>query len=138
GPTVTHSYDALPDATARAKIAASGAGTGPADVWHRMGDCGYLDEFGRLWFCGRAAERVEAPGGPLFTEQVEPIFNRHPSVRRAALFRRGQRPQQRHALDVDLRAHGPARYSAQRRALWRELGEVARNHPLGGRSTPFY
>ena len=53
GPTVTPSYHRCPEATAAAKIEDdSGA------LWHRMGDLGYLDDKGRLWFCGRVAERV--------------------------------------------------------------------------------
>ncbi len=64
GPTATRVYDALPEATAAAKI-------GSTPVWHRMGDAGYVDASGRLWFCGRIAERVRAgipqppPGGAL-------------------------------------------------------------------------
>ena len=41
---------------------------------------GYFDEGGRLWMCGRRSQRVQARGGPVFTEQVEPIFNTHPQV----------------------------------------------------------
>ncbi|WP_309396642.1 AMP-binding protein [Cerasicoccus maritimus] len=63
-------------------------------IWHRMGDLGYFDEQGRLWFCGRMAERVETPQGLMFTECVEAIFNQHPSVFRSALIGRGERPNQ--------------------------------------------
>ncbi len=97
GPVVTKSYDQLPDATAAAKITeAPDSKTetpdpqaqtpgGSAVVWHRLGDVGYLDAQGRLWFCGRKVERVETRQGLLYTEQVEPIFAAHPDVARAAL-----------------------------------------------------
>lgn len=97
GPVVTKTYDQLPDATAAAKIThvvapktetpdpqAQTPG-GSAVVWHRLGDVGYLDAQGRLWFCGRKVERVETRQGLLYTEQVEPIFAAHPDVARAAL-----------------------------------------------------
>ena len=48
---MTRAYHARPEATALAKIA------GPdGTVWHRMGDVGYLDDRGRLWFCGRKSQ----------------------------------------------------------------------------------
>ena len=34
----------------------------------------YLDADGRLWFCGREAERVETAEGPMFTEPCEQVF----------------------------------------------------------------
>ena len=149
GPTATQSYDALPEHTARAKIADTsalgfeslgfGISTGcSAAAWHRMGDCGYLDDFGRLWFCGRAAERVETPNGPLYTEQIEPVFNQHPGVRRTALIGIGNRPRQRAALVVEPRDPNDIRISAKCRALGRELRELTRKHPHAGRITLFY
>ncbi len=50
-----------------------------------MGDVGYFDADGQLWFCGRKTQRVETAAGPLYTEQVEPVFNTLPGVRRTAL-----------------------------------------------------
>ena len=82
GPVVTREYDGLPDATAAAKIADPSA---PGGVWHRMGDCGSLDESGRLWFYGRKAERVQTAEGTLFTEPCEQVFRSHPRARRCAL-----------------------------------------------------
>jgi olefin beta-lactone synthetase len=80
GPVVTTQYDGLPEATALAKIRdANGR------IWHRMGDVGYLDARGRLWFCGRKSHRVVTPSGTLFTIPVEGIFNAHPQVFRTAL-----------------------------------------------------
>ncbi len=68
------------DATAHAKISgASGA------FWHRMGDVGWLDERGRIWFCGRKSHRVTTRAGTLFTIPCEAIFNTHPAVFRSAL-----------------------------------------------------
>ena len=54
-------------------------------VAHRMGDLGYFDEQGRLWFCGRKSHRVVTPERTYFTEPVEGIFNSHPHVFRTAL-----------------------------------------------------
>ncbi|MEK6751000.1 MAG: fatty acid CoA ligase family protein [Chloroflexota bacterium] len=55
------------------------------DIIHRMGDVGYFDEEGRLWYCGRKSHRVITKDGILFTEQIENIFNAHPQVNRTAL-----------------------------------------------------
>lgn len=101
GPT-TLAYDQLPEATRGAKIADT------PRAWHRMGDAGYLDDDGRLWFCGRKAERVETPTGVLFTDRCEPIFNQHPAVRRTALIGLGERGRQVPALVVEPRpGHWP-------------------------------
>ena len=45
----------------------------------------HFDEKGRLWMCGRKAQRVRAAEGPIFPVPVEQIFNQHPAVRRTAL-----------------------------------------------------
>jgi acyl-CoA synthetase (AMP-forming)/AMP-acid ligase II len=82
GPMVTQAYDGLPEATAAAKIPDPGV---PGGAWHRLGDCGYLDEAGRLWFCGRQVERVESPAGLFYPEPCEQVFRRHPRARRCAL-----------------------------------------------------
>lgn len=81
GPTVTKEYHALTEETRKAKIT-----TANGTVWHRMGDIGTLDVQGRLWFCGRKAERVCLPNGKIFdTECTELFLNRHPLVWRSAL-----------------------------------------------------
>lgn len=81
GSVVTHRYYNRPEATKLAKIRDSRT----HDILHRMGDVGYRDEQGRLWFCGRKSHRVETPTGTLFTDMVEPIFNKAPGVFRTAL-----------------------------------------------------
>lgn len=151
GPVVTEAYDLLPEATARAKIYETEADATvseipdePVDqpsafslppsapegaaVWHRMGDAGYLDADGRLWFCGRLAERVETPHGALFPDCVEPIFNQHPRVRRTALIGFGPRGKQVAALAIECwpgqRPHG----ASAKRALGRELRDLGAAH----------
>jgi acyl-coenzyme A synthetase/AMP-(fatty) acid ligase len=81
GPFVTKVYYNLPDRTRLAKI------NDPRDgnIWHRMGDVGYLDEKGRLWMCGRKVHRVETAEGTFFSLPCEAIFNNHPQVDRSAL-----------------------------------------------------
>jgi acyl-CoA synthetase (AMP-forming)/AMP-acid ligase II len=81
GPVVTKRYFNRDAATTLAKITDQKTG----DVLHRMGDVGYIDERGRLWFCGRKSHRVETPWGTLFTDMVEPIFNTVTGVVRSAL-----------------------------------------------------
>ena len=82
GPQVTVEYFRRPEDMAKAKI---GDGDGH---WHRMGDLGYFDEKGRLWFCGRKAHRV----GRLFTDPVEGVFNAVEGVRRTALLNVNGKP----------------------------------------------
>jgi len=53
--------------------------------WHRIGDAGYFDNLGRLWFCGRKAHRVHASGGIMYTIPCEAIVNAHPDIFRSAL-----------------------------------------------------
>lgn len=53
--------------------------------WHRMGDLGYKDEKGRLWFCGRRAHRVVLDNKTLYSVPCEAIVNEHPDVYRSAL-----------------------------------------------------
>jgi olefin beta-lactone synthetase len=96
GPVVTRSYYRRPDATASAKISLSDE----SDFYHRMGDVGYLDDQGRLWFCGRKAHRVVTESDTLFTIPCERIFNTHPIVRRTALVGVGKVP----VLCVELQA----------------------------------
>ncbi|MGD9947413.1 MAG: fatty acid CoA ligase family protein [Desulfobulbus sp.] len=79
GPVVTRAYAGNGQETRLAKIKDG------QDFWHRMGDMGYLDEQGRLWFCGRKAHRVATVKGMLYTICCEAIFNEHPHVRRSAL-----------------------------------------------------
>jgi len=54
-------------------------------IRHRMGDLGYRDDNGRLWFVGRKAHRVVTASGPLDTIPCEGVFNTHPAVFRSAL-----------------------------------------------------
>lgn len=141
GPTVTRAYADDPAATAAAKISGSQLSTlssqlggAAAAVFHRMGDCGYLDPQGRLWFCGRKAERVETAQGPLFTEPCERVFRTHPRVHRCALIGFGERGHQRAALVVEVKT----RNSHDRRTLAHELRELARAHPHTEAINVFY
>ena len=70
-------------------------------VWHRMGDVGYIDEEGRLWFCGRKSHRVETENGRMFSIPCEAIFNNHPRVFRSALVGVGAKPHQRPVLVIE-------------------------------------
>jgi olefin beta-lactone synthetase len=54
-------------------------------VRHRMGDLGYFDVEGDLWFCGRKAHRIKVREQELYSIQCEYIFNKHPDVFRTAL-----------------------------------------------------
>jgi len=79
GPMVTKEYFRRPEATRLAKIQDGTA------TRHRMGDLGYFDDRGRIWFCGRKSQRVVTDDGDLYTIPVEGVFNGHPAVKRTAL-----------------------------------------------------
>ncbi len=124
GPQATRSYFNRPEATALAKIADPDGG-----FWHRMGDVGYLDERGRLWYCGRKADRVTTSSGTLYTAPCEGVFDTHPRVRRSALVgvpgEGGAHP----VLCVELLRDGRgAGRSADRERVAAELLELGARH----------
>lgn len=124
GPSVTREYFRRPDATADAKIPDG------ESFWHRMGDVGYLDAEGRLWFCGRKAHIVETAMGRMFTEPCEAILNEHPRVFRSALVGIGAAPDQEPVAVVEPEA---GEYPIGRRSRTRfekELRDLAAGNPL--------
>jgi len=129
GPTVSAEYYGRAGSTALAKIRGANG-----EIYHRMGDCGWKDAEGRLWFCGRKSHRVTAPEGTLFTIPCEAVFNAHPKVRRTALAGAGPAGRQRPVLFVELEsgAHGSA-------ALTEELLRLGAAHAhTQGIKTLFY
>jgi acyl-CoA synthetase (AMP-forming)/AMP-acid ligase II len=118
GPMATREYDALPEATAQAKIRDG------STVWHRMGDCGYQDATGRLWFCGRKVERVVTAREILYPEPCEQVFRQHPRVGRCALIGVSGSEGQRPALVVE----GKPRDAADAATWVSELAALARAH----------
>ncbi|MCY7313121.1 MAG: AMP-binding protein [Pseudoxanthomonas sp.] len=102
GPSATDSYFNREAATRAAKIREPLA-DGSERIVHRMGDVGYFDAEGRLWFCGRKTQRVQTAHGPLYTEQVEPVFNTQPEVKRTALVGVGNPGSQQPVLCYELR-----------------------------------
>ena len=102
GPTATDAYFNRDAATRIAKIRET-VSDGTTRIVHRMGDLGYFDGEGRLWFCGRKTHRVVIADATLCTEQIEPVFNTHRDVHRTALVGLGASGAQRPVLCVELR-----------------------------------
>ncbi len=118
GPVVTREYFERPAATAAAKIH-----DGP-DTWHRMGDVGYIDDEGMVWFCGRKAHRVLTSRGVLYSVKCEALFNEHPRIARSALVGVGPAPNERPVVVCE--AHGGRPGRRERRAIAAELRDIAR------------
>jgi acyl-CoA synthetase (AMP-forming)/AMP-acid ligase II len=117
GPQVSCAYLNRPEATRLAKIPDPAGG-----FWHRMGDVGYRDNSGRIWFCGRKAHRVVTAQGTLYTIQVEGIFNTHPKVFRTALIGLGSTGNQQPLLCVELETKSGKQEQEQIRKELLELG----------------
>jgi acyl-CoA synthetase (AMP-forming)/AMP-acid ligase II len=122
GPTVTCSYLHRERATALAKIRAADG----ASFFHRMGDLGYFDEKGRLWFCGRKSHRVSTAAGTLFTIPCEAVFNTHPRVFRSALIGIAQAGETVPALCVEVEKSGAP---IDQESVRRELLELGAKYP---------
>ena len=118
-PSTTRAYFRREEPTRLAKIPDGDT------VWHRMGDVGWLDETGRLWFCGRKAHIVTTAGGPLYTIRCEAIFNEHPQVYRSALVGLGPAGSQKPVIVVEPEDGHFPRSAADRSRFTRELRELA-------------
>src|SRR5262249_44315517 len=121
GPVVSAWYDNRQEATELAKIDTPANG-----FWHRMGDLGYFDERGRLWFCGRKSHRVVTEIETLYTIPCEAVFNVHPHVFRTALVGIGPPGKARPVLCVELKTGLAA---MDRDKLQRELLDLSQSQP---------
>jgi acyl-CoA synthetase (AMP-forming)/AMP-acid ligase II len=122
GPTTTDAYWQKPAQNELAKIRDAGGNT-----WHRMGDVGYFDPEGRLWYCGRKSQRVVNGHECLYADQVEAIFNVHPEVSRTALVGVGGYGRQTPVLCVETLQKPDA---ARRHRIQTDLLQMAQSHAI--------
>ncbi len=130
GAVVSRRYHQLPEKTRLHKIYETADEKG-GPFWHRIGDAGYLDDAGRLWFCGRVAHRVVTGDATLYTVCCEALVNNHPAVYRSALVGLGSdRYRQEPVLIVEpAEGHFPAD-DAGAAKLREELMAIVRGNPL--------
>lgn len=119
GEVVTPAYDRLPEATDKAKIRDGDS------IRHRMGDMGYFDQQGRLWFCGRKAHRVLTGDRTLYPIPCEAVFNEHPLVYRSALVGIGPAGNQKPVIIIE-----PAKGRVDKQELLADLQDLAARNPL--------
>lgn len=121
GPNVTREYYRRPHSTQLAKISDPTNGS----FFHRMGDVGYRDHEGRIWFCGRKSHRVQTAEETLFTIPCEAVFNQHPAVYRTAIVGVVRKQQVEPVLCVELEREA----NVDPKQVERELLALASNFP---------
>jgi len=97
------------------------------DIRHRMGDLGWMDNKGRVWFCGRKNHRVITENATLFTIPCEAIFNTYPAVYRSALIGVGEPPDQKPIICIELKKEGK---KISKDEMTKELLNLAARHPI--------
>ncbi len=122
GPNVSRAYDRNPRANQLSKIEDA-----QGNVFHRLGDLGYFDPEGRLWFCGRKSHRIVTANGVLFPVVCEGVFNRHAAVYRSALVGVGPSSAKKPVLCVELE---PAARGMDQASLRAELLQLGSEHPV--------
>jgi acyl-coenzyme A synthetase/AMP-(fatty) acid ligase len=118
GPVVTREYANERELTLAAKSESRDG------LWHLMGDVGYFDDLGRVWFCGRKAHRLETEDGVVTPVPTENIYNVHPRVARTALVGAGARGKERAVLVVEPSAGEMPRTDGARKRFREELDDL--------------
>lgn len=124
GGNVSRSYLNRPEANASAKIQ---DGT---SHWHRLGDVGYLDAQGRLYFCGRKTHVVRMPERNYCSDPVELLFNEHAKVKRSALVAYSKNGAVEPAVVIEPLPQFWPESNESKEILRRELQAVAKASPL--------
>lgn len=128
GEQVTSGYYNRPDDDALSKIKDGNT------FWHRMGDLGWIDKKGRIWFCGRKSHRVITETQTLFTIPCEAIFNTHPKVFRSALVGIGPEGRKQPVICVELE---PGLREDRQHFIREELADLAKTSPMTEEITTF-
>ncbi|GBC60024.1 peptide synthase [Desulfonema ishimotonii] len=121
GDIVTRQYFERPHDDALSKIREGD------DIWHRMGDLGWRDNKGRVWFCGRKSHRVVTESRSLFTIPCEAVFNQHPAVFRSALIGIGKPARQKPVMCIELKDGGKG---VDQETVKQELLNLAAKNPM--------
>jgi acyl-CoA synthetase (AMP-forming)/AMP-acid ligase II len=124
GPMVTRKYVVRTDQNSMHKVVDGD------QIWHRMGDVGYLDARDRFWFCGRKAHRVSRGKRTWYTVPCEAIFNAHPHVYRSALVGRGEKGDQTPVIMIEPMKEFWPRTPSQIERMKTELLDLASRNPL--------
>ena len=112
GPVVSPLYIERPVQTAKAKIYEENG-----DFWHRMGDLGFIDEKGRVWFCGRKSHRLETSDGILCPIHIEALANQLSAVKRTAVIGVGTIGNEKPVLLIEENEQTKALSQTERQAL---------------------
>jgi acyl-coenzyme A synthetase/AMP-(fatty) acid ligase len=92
--------------------------------WHRMGDLGWMDTDGRIWFCGRKNHRVIInEDKTLYSVPCELIYNNHSSVSRSALVGVGEMPNQTPVICIELKKEADQQEEGRIHSELQALGE---------------
>jgi acyl-CoA synthetase (AMP-forming)/AMP-acid ligase II len=124
GDVVTREYVTRTDQNALHKVADGD------EVWHRMGDLGYLDDQDRFWCCGRKSHRVCCSTRELYTEPCEAIFNQHPKIHRTALVGVGRKDAQMPVLIAEPWADQMPTNSLSKQQLLAQLRGLGKEHAI--------
>lgn len=134
GDVVTPKYYNLPTQTLNAKITHT-----DGTIMHRMGDIGYFDKEGRLWFKGRKAHRVILSSGEiLYPVCCEAIFNAHTLVDRSALVGVGEKNNQTPIIIIEPNQSIMPLSTKHRDRLIGELKEMGYKHEFTQKIDKFY
>jgi len=138
GPVVSNHYVGLEKETLESKFNDE-IGRG----WHRMGDLGYLDQSGQLWFLGRKKQALETKPSSqnlpshrmarttiLASEQVEATLNYHEKIRRSALVWSSKNKDGPLVPAVAIECYeGLADNRLQKQEIIKEIKELFRDNP---------
>lgn len=82
GPRVTNEYFKRPSLSREAKVTDT-KGT----IWHRMGDIGYIDGSGMIWFLSRKKDVRVINGNSIYPDQQEQFYNHQLGIEECAVVR---------------------------------------------------
>jgi acyl-CoA synthetase (AMP-forming)/AMP-acid ligase II len=101
-----------------------------------MGDLGYMDEAGNLYYCGRKAHSVYTAERAFHSVPLEEIFNTLPKVKRSALvgIRSGREP----AIVIEPTPEAWPETPEAQEAFREELRALAAKSPLTASITQFF
>lgn len=123
GGQVTQEYFEEKEENLKAKVVSEGS------LWHRMGDLGYKDKEGLLWFCGRKSHYVSCGEKNFYSVNCELIFNQHPEVRRSALIGLKDGLGTQVALAIERYDRKVRLAKRERERFKEELKDLARGYP---------